>query len=237
MEIKIIFNNEVTDPKLSGGWGFSCLIGDSFLFDTGEAGNLLSNNLNYLNVDISKIRSIFISHEHWDHIGGLWFLLNEIKNLNVYICPGFSDEFKNKIISNNGKITEIPMFSEIDNNIYSTGELPSTYKGLPMPEQSLVIKTERGLTVITGCSHPGIVNILDSVIANLPDEKINFVLGGFHLIDHDEISIDKIIEYFREKKIEFVAPTHCTGELAQMKFKKFYSDKYYSSLSGLTLHI
>ncbi len=237
MEIKIIFNNEVSDPELSGGWGFSCLVGKNLLFDTGEAGNLLSNNLNYLDVDILKIKSVFISHEHWDHTGGLWFLLDRIKNLNVYICPGFSDEFKNKIISNDGKITEIPIFSKVENNIYSTGELPSTYKDLPMPEQSLVIKTEKGLTVLTGCSHPGIVNILDSVIANFPDERINFVLGGFHLIDHDEMSIDKIIEYFKEKRIENVAPTHCTGELAQQRFQKFYVDKYYSSLSGFTLYI
>jgi len=237
MEIKIIFNNEVANPELSTGWGFSCLVEKKFLFDTGEAGNFLSNNINYLDVDISKIRSVFISHEHWDHIGGLWFLLDEIKNLNVYICPGFSDKFKKRIISNDGIITEIPIFSEIEKNIYSTGELPSTYKDLPMPEQSLVIRTERGLTVITGCSHPGIVNILESVITNLPDERINFVLGGFHLIDHDENSINKIIDYFKKKKIENVAPTHCTGELAQVKFQNFYSDKYHSSLSGLTLHI
>ena len=59
--------------------------------------------------------------------------------------------------------------------VFSTGELGSSIK-----EQSLIVETDAGLIVITGCAHPGIAEIT-ATAKNLRNDKIRLILGGFHL--------------------------------------------------------
>jgi len=94
-----------------------------------------------------------------------------------------------------------------------------------MPEQSLVVKTVNGLTVITGCAHPGIIKILEVVKKNF-DEYIYMVMGGFHLKNKEESDIVSIIKRFKEMKIKKVAPMHCTGDRAVKLFAKEYGDNF-----------
>ena len=78
-------------------------------------------------------------------------------------------------------------------------------------EISLGIITEKGLVVIVGCSHIGIINILKTISKriNIP---IYAVIGGTHLIEADEKRIRKTISTLREMNIQLIAASHCTGE-------------------------
>jgi len=78
-------------------------------------------------------------------------------------------------------------------------------------EISLGIITEKGLVVIVGCAHVGIVNILKTISkrVNIP---IHAVIGGTHLIEADEFRIKKTMDAFKEMKIQLIAVSHCTGE-------------------------
>ena len=78
-------------------------------------------------------------------------------------------------------------------------------------EISLGIITEKGLVVIVGCSHVGIVNILKTISkrVNIP---IYAVIGGTHLIEADEFRMQKTMDAFKEMKIQLIAVSHCTGE-------------------------
>ena len=78
-------------------------------------------------------------------------------------------------------------------------------------EISLGIITEKGLVVIVGCSHVGIVNILKTISERV-DIPIYAVIGGTHLIEADEIRMQKTMHAFKEMKIQLIAVSHCTGE-------------------------
>ena len=237
MEIKILFNSAGINEHLSIGWGVSFLIGKSVLFDAGEKGGLLLNNFDQLKVDLSLIEDIIISHDHWDHTGGLWEVLKQKQNVNVYACPGFTDEFKGKVEVSNGCLVENNDFMEISKNVYVTGEIQGEYKGKNISEQAVVIITDKGLTVITGCAHPGILKILDLVQKKFPGKPFHAVFGGFHLMKKHPRSISSIVEAFKELGVEKAGPTHCSGTEAENIFGKEYGDNFLSTKIGETFDI
>ena len=225
MQIKILFDKDTEDKKLRTGWGVSFLIDGKVLFDTGEKGEWLLANMEQLKVDAGKIETVIISHDHWDHQGGLWAILETISKLKIYACPNFGRGFKDKVKSYNSQLIEIDKFIRIIENIYTTGEIGGRYAFRYMPEQALVLKTPNGLTILTGCAHPGIVNIIENVKKNLPGD-IYLVLGGFHLITSRKGAVKKVIDSFKQLGVRNVAPTHCTGEKAIELFRQEYGNQF-----------
>lgn len=237
MQLKIIYDNFTPSPDFQAGWGFSCLVDDRILFDTGEEPEAIFHNLSRLAVDFHKIEAVVISHDHWDHTGGLWALLEKRPGLPVYACPGFSDEFKEKVRELGGQLIVNPAFAPLEASIFVTGEILGDYKGAPLPEQALVIQMPDGLVVITGCSHPGIVSMLQHVQAAFPAFPIRLALGGFHLKDSDVATIQSVIFALKKMVVRQVAPTHCTGEIAQQLFHESFGADYISLHAGKILEI
>lgn len=236
MKIKVLYDKNTGDAKLLTGWGVSFLADGRILFDTGEKGDSLLLNMRALEVDINKIEAVVLSHDHWDHTGGLWDLLQIRKGLPVYACPGFSREFKDKVIDARAELIEAGEFSEISDGIYITGEIPGTYKGKYMGEQALVLKTNNGLTVVTGCAHPGILKMLEMVKGHFPDEPLYMVMGGFHLKDSDERSVESVIDEFRKTGVLKAGPTHCSGDDAEAMFQESYKNDFQRVLVGQELN-
>ncbi len=236
MNATIIYDNRA-EKGFQSGWGFSCLVDQRILFDTGEAAEPLFYNLDQLGIGIDRIQAVVISHDHWDHTGGLEELLKKRPGMKVYSCPGFSQVFKNKIGELNGRLIEADTFLEIDDEILVTGEIPGDYKGSYMPEQALIVRAKTGISVITGCSHPGIINMIQKVKQKFSQHPIVTVLGGFHLMDKDENTIQSIVHSMKEMKVENVGPTHCTGQGAQIVFKKSYGKHYISISAGKTVEV
>ncbi len=237
MEIKILFDSVGKDKKLRVGWGFSCLIDNMILFDTGEKGEYLLNNIKQMHISIDNIKHVVISHDHWDHTGGLWELLKNKKELLVYVCAGFSREFKENVTKMKASLVEIKNMTEIQKNIFSTGEIKGTYNGKTISEQALVIKTKNGISIITGCAHPGILKIIKTVKVAFPDEILYLIMGGFHLIETDSRIINLLVSEFKKMEVKKVGPTHCSGNLAEEIFKVHYSKNFLSLRVGETLEI
>lgn len=255
MQIKIIAVGSTKWEMFLCRWGISYLIGQDLLFDTfGDPGVFL-HNVKSLNIDLSKIKHIIISHDHWDHISGLWYVINRFKDVNpslstgkeikearkggvsVYICPNFDIKVKERIGSFGVNVVEVSRLLRIKDEIYSTGEIEGKFRNNKIFEQALVVNSENGLIVLTGCAHPGILKIIEEVKAKFPVEPIYFVLGGFHLMDQDKRVIEIVAENFKKMGIIKVGPTHCSGKLAEEIFKKTYQNNFVTIKTGQTLEV
>lgn len=237
MQVKIIYENSSISAKVISGWGVSYLVDGHILFDAGEKFQPLFKNMKNMNINLADIKTVVISHDHWDHTGGLWELLKRREGIKVYVCPGFGDEFKKRIKELGGELVEAAGIIQIAVNIYTTGEIAGEYKGLSMPEQSLIVKTGQGISVMTGCSHPGILEILGKIKEGFPGEKIYSVFGGFHLNDKDEDFIDQVVEGFQEMGVEKVGASHCSGDKAEELFRNKYKNDFIDVKAGMTIEV
>ncbi len=237
MKVEILFNDQAINSTFSDGCGFSCLVNNHILFDTGGNPESLFNNIKIMGINITGIEAIVISHDHWDHTEGLWEILKIKKGLKIYACPHFSQKFKDKVKALRGILIEQDKPEEITRGIFVTGEISGVYKGESMPEQSLVVRTERGFSVITGCSHPGIINILEKVKSFFSLQEFYSVFGGFHLHDKNENDINNIVVKFKEMNVEKAGPTHCSGKTTEEIFAKKYMNNFISVRVGQILNI
>lgn len=97
MRVDILFDRGAENNDFSSGWGVSYLIEGHILFDAGEKFSYLENNARIMGVNLSNIDKVIISHNHWDHTGGLEGLLKKNKKIEVYACPDFSLQFKKDV--------------------------------------------------------------------------------------------------------------------------------------------
>ncbi|MFA6505768.1 MAG: MBL fold metallo-hydrolase [Treponemataceae bacterium] len=80
-------------------------------------------------------------------------------------------------------------------------------------EICLVVETKKGLVVVLGCAHPGVMNMVDQVRANFGG-NIRAVLGGTHLMDADAKRAAVTIDYLRSLGCERLGIAHCSGATA-----------------------
>jgi 7,8-dihydropterin-6-yl-methyl-4-(beta-D-ribofuranosyl)aminobenzene 5'-phosphate synthase len=219
---------------LQSDWGFSCFIEGTekiILFDTGSRPEILMSNADFLKVDMKKVDIIVISHNHGDHTGGLSTILERNPDVMVYFPISFPSEFGRRIESLKAKIQTVDRPVEICRNVYLTGEMGDVIK-----EQSLIIDTTKGLIIVTGCSHQGIVNILKRA-KEILDKPIYLVFGGFNLGNKSDAELQEIIANFKELKVEKCGATHCTGDKAIAKFKEAYGENYLPMGTGRVIEV
>jgi 7,8-dihydropterin-6-yl-methyl-4-(beta-D-ribofuranosyl)aminobenzene 5'-phosphate synthase len=234
MNIKIIFDATAINDQFKTGWGFSCLINDNILFDTGDNGAAMVHNLNLMGV--TDIKKIILSHQHYDHVGGLWDVLAMSHDkISVYGCPNFHAKFKEKVVAHRANFIAVEAFQEIEPNIFTTGEMSGVYKEFIVLEQSLVLKTARGLVVVTGCAHAEITSIVRRVQTNFPQDHIYVVLGGFHLYEKSISEITNVFKSLQVLGVEKIAPIHCTGDQAKEIGKKYFGGNIIDIRAGEAL--
>lgn len=213
MKITIIYDNEAWAPNLKADWGFACLVepgdGSRVLFDTGAKGATLLENMEKLGVDPQTISSVFISHAHWDHIGGLPAVLERNRKAAVYLpasCPKPSGA--ESVFSIQGP-------DQLTPRLRSTGELNGG-------EQSLVVDTGQGLAVICGCAHPGVEAILK---AAAQFGRVTALIGGLHGFQDFDLLRD----------LNLICPCHCTQYQAEIKQR--YPETFVPGGAGKILEV
>jgi 7,8-dihydropterin-6-yl-methyl-4-(beta-D-ribofuranosyl)aminobenzene 5'-phosphate synthase len=223
MTITIVYDNNSYEPALRTAWGFACVVeleGSSILFDTGGDGRLLLSNMRKLRIDPEAIDMVVLSHAHGDHVGGLAAFLRENHDVRVYMPASFPESLFGEVRHSGAQVKQIKGPQELARNVYTTGELDGG-----IPEQSLVLRTEAGLAVVTGCAHPGVIHILEQS-KQVVSGDIALAMGGFHLGGTSESQIDSIVRRAQELGVRFVAPCHCSGALARKKFGQAYGNRY-----------
>ncbi len=189
IRITILYDNTSSDSRVLADFGFSCLVeahGVRILFDTGAKGDILARNMAALGVDVSSIDIVFVSHDHWDHNGGLSVVAGG--RAPIYVPESF--------VSKVAGITKIREACRISEGVYSTGEL----KGI---EQSLVVQVGDEAAVVAGCAHCGVREILE---AAGQFGKVTALIGGLHGFDELDLIGD----------LDIVCPTHCTRKINEI---------------------
>lgn len=240
MNIKVLTENTSISDEFKFEHGLSLYIeteDKNILFDSGKTG-MFFDNAKQLGVDISQVDVVVISHGHYDHTGGLKTFLENNSKAPIYINENaFLDYYAedgryigvDKSLIDNDRIVLVSDEYEIDKNLklytmnkkerpYKTqskglllrtenGEKEDTY----IHEQYLVITENGKNTLISGCSHKGILNIVEF----FDEFDIKTFIGGFHLmnISVDEcgiIELDKIADKLLKYKTMYYTG-HCTG--------------------------
>lgn len=219
----VLYDNYIAVEGTRSAWGFSCLIEGTektILFDTGGEAEVLLHNIDQLGVDLDDVDMVVISHNHWDHTGGLSAVLERHPGLPVYVPYSFPYEFIRMVESQKGHVVPVDKPVQICRHVYLTGEM-----GEEIKELSLICDTVQGPVLVTGCSHPGISDIVQKA-TDIMGKNLHFVFGGFHLGGKPEAVLNSIIERFKTLGIEKCGATHCTGEEAINLFKKAYGENY-----------
>jgi 7,8-dihydropterin-6-yl-methyl-4-(beta-D-ribofuranosyl)aminobenzene 5'-phosphate synthase len=232
--ITIVYDNNRYDSRLTTDWGFSCVVKSpqkTILFDTGGDGTILLHNMAKLEIDPKEIDVVVLSHIHGDHVGGLASFLERNSDGTVYIPISFPQNLKNEVRISGAKLEEVNKARELFSGVFTTGELDGGTK-----EQSILLMTPQGLVVITGCAHPGIVNIAKKA-KEITGQKIFLMIGGFHLSGVSQSQVKYIAENLLQLGVERVAPCHCSGEVARKIFKDYFSENYIDSGVGKRIAI
>lgn len=244
MNITTLTENTVYDEKLICEHGLSLYIqtkSHNILFDMGQTDAFIKN-ANGLNVDLETVDTAVLSHGHYDHGGGLEAFLNLNKKAPVYISKyAFGEHYNGteKYIGLNGKLKnsdrlfftdgcvciddELTLYSlngkekKYGENAYGLtlkrkeGFIPDPF----LHEQYLQI-TENGKRIlISGCSHNGVLNIIESF-------RPDIFIGGFHFTKLDPTMNSDILEKYADILLSFDTQyytAHCTGT-AQYEFLK-----------------
>ncbi len=229
VNVTVIYDNYVFTEGLEADWGFSLLLeglDKTILFDTGTKPTIFRKNFEKLKLDPAKINEVFISHEHGDHFGGLHEFLTMNSEVKLVVPNTFSKRFINQYKGECKSIETVSGPAEICPGLYTTG-----VQGIAIPEQSLVLNTGKGLVVITGCSHPGIIDMLESIKVSF-GKNIYMVFGGFHLMNASDGEIDIIIRQMRELGVQKCGATHCTGERQIELFRKAFGKDFVEMGAG-----
>jgi len=229
MRVIIVYDNNGYDERLKTEWGFACWVeyGEhTILFDTGGDGAILLANMEALGLDPRRIEIVVLSHEHGDHTGGLNELLAVHSEVTVFMPHALPSSLKGQVQASGAELVEVGEPLEILPGLHSTGEM-----GGSIIEQALVARSSQGLVVITGCAHPGIVQMVEQARA-IGQDDVHMVFGGFHLGNRSAGGIDHIVDDFRRLGVEKAGPTHCSGDRARQIFAEAYGDDYLDTGAG-----
>ena len=123
----------------------------------------------------------------------------------------------------------IALFTLVDGRLVQDGM---------MDDISLVAQVQdKGLVIVTGCSHAGIVNIVKHSVEQTGENRIAAILGGFHLLAASEERIGRTAEALSQFDIELISAGHCTGFKAQAALYQTFKDRFKPLQTGMTFEI
>jgi 7,8-dihydropterin-6-yl-methyl-4-(beta-D-ribofuranosyl)aminobenzene 5'-phosphate synthase len=240
----------------------------NYLMDTGSGKAIVNNSLVF-GCDLKTVKGIIISHNHWDHTGGLIPVLEVKGEMEIYSHPGlFRESYffrdggyhyigvpftRQAIEDRNVKFNFSTEFREIAPGLWLTGEVPriteyeightnqvlkteSGYlKDNVIDDQSIVIETGKGLLVILGCCHSGIINTLNYIFEKMGSRHIYAVIGGTHLAPVSEEQREKSIGALKGFDIERIGISHCSGLKTAVRMVEDFGDRFFFCNVGTTI--
>jgi len=221
VKLTILSENRVINPRLRAEQGLSVLVeteNGTILFDAGQT-NALVENARELDIDLKTVQKIILSHGHYDHTGGLPFILEVTKPIDVVCHPALINK-KYKVYPAGRTNIGVPweksdMVSMGAKFIYKTHPfevIPDVWISGEIPRSSAFEYVERkGLIILLGCGHAGPINSIKQSMRITKNKQIYAIIGGMHLQHSPDEKIKKIVKILVTLNPEFLIPIHCTG--------------------------
>jgi len=135
-----------------------------------------------------------------------------------------------------GEIEVTIEYEKADTRFYTilNGRLVKDYV---RDEVSIAISTNKGLVIITGCSHPGIISIINHFQKVTKMNEIRTIIGGLHLINASDEKINKVLKDLDKLNVKELYLGHCTGLKAEARFMEVYGDKFKKLHSGMIIEL
>jgi 7,8-dihydropterin-6-yl-methyl-4-(beta-D-ribofuranosyl)aminobenzene 5'-phosphate synthase len=252
----------LTEFRGVGEWGFAALVeadGHRILFDTGARPDTVLQNAEEIGIDLSTVDTVVLTHNHFDHTGGLVtlrralqaknpsalqqthvgagiFLPRSLDPIALEKLPPIPPELlvsvfdvRDRYEALGGRFVIHDEPHELRPGIWITGPIPRAHpeknwtpfmrieQGESMVEdnipedQALVIDTPKGLVVVAGCGHAGIVNTMEYARSIGHGKPVHAVLGGFHLMSLPDDKVKWTGAKMHEFGVQHIVGSHCTG--------------------------
>lgn len=263
----LLENNLSQNRALIAEHGLSFMVETAqakILFDC-SAGSAARKNAGKMNVSLTDVDYVVLSHSHYDHAGGYPDMVGhgacaplitgprffEEKYARdggkyVYLGCGFGEDF----LSENGIERRVCEGCEtLEKGCHVVGGFKRFYDFEKVPprfvrqtkegmieddfpdEVCLVLESEKGLVLIVGCSHPGILNMIESVRERF-GQPVYAVFGGSHLVEADEARLAETMKILKDMGIALAGFNHCTGDTAQNRLASCDTGIMYSHLKA-----
>jgi 7,8-dihydropterin-6-yl-methyl-4-(beta-D-ribofuranosyl)aminobenzene 5'-phosphate synthase len=275
VRLTVLCENSVARPNGTiGEHGFACLVetaSDTLLFDTGTGAGIL-HNAQVLGRNLALVRTVVLSHGHYDHTGGLLDVLGRTGPVDVIAHPGIFAErywvgqherrsigipFARQHLESLGSRFDLRrQYGEVVAGVHFSGEIPRVTPfetgdphliaagsdGILVPDSfpddaALIIETGRGLVLLVGCAHAGLVNTLQMVREQTGCSHLYAVLGGTHLAPASDEQFSGTVRALRAFGVERIGVSHCTGLPRAAQLHAEFGSRFFFATVGSTLEL
>ncbi len=275
VHLTTLSENTAARANLLAEWGLSILIeadNHTILLDTGQSLSAAYNAI-ASGVNLSQIDKIIFSHGHFDHTGGLLYILKMLKRkveiiahpdiwtlkyarrpeqTMEYIGVPFAREAA-ETVGASFNLTREPVW--ISENIVTSGEIPMVMeyekidpalhikdKGEFRPDpllddQALFIKFDKGLIIILGCAHRGVINTIRHAQKLTGIERVYAVIGGTHLVSASPQRIELTIAELLRSGVQKLGVSHCTGLAASAIMAQRFGEAFFFNNAGTRISL
>ena len=185
-------------------FGYSVFVrfeGASVLFDTGVTPKALEHNLKTANIDPKSIDILVLSHDHSDHIGGISYIRKTNPDIVVYAAPGQQID--------GHPVIRLEDLERITPNLYAIRTHTDSPTSGISDELSLVMRTDQGPYLLTGCSHTGVARIVKKA-TEIIGQSIFHYTGGARLKFRSLKDTEHVANDLTEMNVSQISPGHCS---------------------------